>query len=101
MKFKKGDKVKVVYGKDNGREGVIDRTYRKLDKVIIPGINVYKKHIKKTEQTPQGGVVELPRPIDASKVMLICPKCSKMTRIGYEIKNNKKYRVCRKCDNRI
>ncbi|MEI6532254.1 MAG: 50S ribosomal protein L24 [Candidatus Roizmanbacteria bacterium] len=70
MKLKKGDKVTIITGKDKGRDGVIDRVYKKSRKVLIQGINIYKKHVKKSEQMPQGGVVELPRPILACKVKL-------------------------------
>ena len=101
MKLKKGDKVKVIAGRDKGREGSIERVYGKQNKALITGINIYKKHIKKSEKMPQGGVVELPRSIDVSKVALICPKCGKATRIGYKYENDKKIRICRKCDNKI
>ena len=101
MKVRKGDKVKVIYGKDKGREGVVEKVYRKARRVLIPGINLYKKHVKKSEQFPQGGVVEIPRPLDVSKVMLICPKCKKTTRVGYKVVDNKKFRVCKKCKSTI
>ena len=97
MKIIKADKVKIIYGKDKGREGKIDRVYKKQNKVLIEGINIYKKHIKKSEQTPQGGVVEVPRPLDASKVAVICPKCSKPTRIAIKREKGKKLRICKKC----
>ena len=101
MRIKKGDKVKVIAGRDEGREGVIERINEKSNKVVIPQVNIYKKHIKKNEQMPQGGVVEIPRPLDVSKVMLICPKCGKATRTGYEIKGDKKSRICKKCKSQI
>ncbi len=101
MKIKKNDTVKIIAGKDKGRQGKIEKVYKKSGKVLIPGINIYKKHIKKSEQTPQGGVVELPRPINVAKVMLVCPICKKTTRIGYVIERNKKYRVCKKCKSKI
>lgn len=101
MKIKKGDKVKVITGKDKGREGTVERVYEKSEKVVIPQINIYKKHVRKNEQMPQGGVVELPRPLNAAKVMIICPKCSKITRVGYQIKGDKKVRVCKKCQSVI
>jgi len=97
MKIIKADKVKIIYGKDKGREGKVDRVYKKQNKVLIEGINIYKKHIKKSEQTPQGGVVEVPRPLDASKVAVICPKCSKPTRISIKREKGKKLRICKKC----
>lgn len=101
MKIKKGDKIKIIAGKDTGREGIVERAYKKAGVVIVPGINLYKRHIKKNEKMPQGGVVEIPRAINVSKIMLICPKCSKTTRVSYEIKRNKKSRICRKCKSEI
>lgn len=101
MRLKKGDKVKITTGKDKGREGVVERVYPKSGKVLIPTINIYKKHIKKNEKMPQGGVVELPRPILSSKVIFLCPKCAKMTRIGYRFEKDNKYRICQKCESKI
>ena len=101
MKIKKGDKVKIIAGKDKGRDGVVERVYSKRNTLLIPKINQYKRHIKKSEKVPQGGVVDIPRPIDASKVMLICPKCTKTTRISYIVEKNKKHRVCKKCKSKI
>lgn len=101
MKIKKGDKIKVIAGKDRGREGTIQTVYKNQSKVLINGINIYKKHIKKNEKMPQGGVVELPRALDISKVMLVCPSCGKITRVGYKMSENKKIRICRKCKSKI
>ncbi len=101
MKIKKGDKVKVIAGKDKGREGVVERIYTKANTLVIPGINLYKKHIKKNEKMPQGGVVEIPRPLNAAKVMLICAKCGKPSRVGYKIEKNKKNRVCKRCESKL
>jgi large subunit ribosomal protein L24 len=97
MKIKKGDKVKIIYGKDKGRNGVVERVYKKQNTVIIPGINVYKRHIKKNEKMPKGGIVDIPRAIDISKVMLICPKCKKITRVGFNIEGKRKLRICKRC----
>jgi large subunit ribosomal protein L24 len=101
MKIKKGDKVKIISGKDKGREGQIAKVFTKSNKIMIPGLNIYRKHIKKNEQMPKGGVVELPRPINVSKIMLICPKCAKATRVGYQIEGKKKFRICKKCESKI
>lgn len=101
MKLKKGDKVKIIAGKDKGRDGTIEKTYSKVNKVIIPGVNIYKKHIKKNEKMPQGGVVDLPRPIDVSKIMFICPKCGKESRLGYVVEKGKKNRVCKNCESKV
>ena len=101
MKLKKGDKVKIIAGKDKGRDGVIDKVYSKMNKVVINGVNIYKKHIKKNEKMPQGGVVDLPRPLDISKVIFICPKCGKNSKLGFSIENGKKSRICKSCDSKI
>lgn len=97
MKIKKGDKIKVMAGKDKGRGGKVERVYLKQNKILVPGVNLYKRHIKKSDQAPQGGVVEVPRPLDIAKIALICPKCGKVTRVGYISEKGKKLRVCKKC----
>ncbi|MBI2051526.1 50S ribosomal protein L24 [Candidatus Roizmanbacteria bacterium] len=101
MRIRKGDKVRVITGKDRGREGVVERVYAKQQRIFLPGINLFKKHIKKSEQTPQGGVVELPRPVPVSNVMLICPKCKKTTRVAYRVESGKKFRMCKRCKSKI
>jgi large subunit ribosomal protein L24 len=101
MKLKKGDKVKVIAGKDKGREGVIERIYTNADKVLVTGVNMYKKHVRKNEQMPQGGVVDVPRPMDTAKVMYVCPKCGKASKLGYTVENGKKSRICKNCESKV
>lgn len=101
MKLKKGDKIKVMVGKDSDREGTIDRVYTGSNSVLILGINQFKKHMKKSEKMPQGGLVEVPRPLNVAKVMLVCPKCNKPTRVGYRLEKDKKVRFCKKCESSI
>ena len=101
MKFKKGDLVRVTAGKDKGREGKIDRVYATQRKVLVPDLNVYKKHVKKNEQAPQGGLVEIARPLAVGKIALVSPKCKKVTRIGYVLEGKTKSRICRKCKAKI
>jgi len=97
MRLKKGDKVKVIKGKDRGREGKIEKVYAKQAKVLVSQINLYKKHVKKSQQFTEGGVVSVSRPIAVSKVMFICPKCKKISRIGYRLVEGKKVRICKHC----
>jgi len=97
MKIRKGDKVKIMAGKDRGKDGVVDRVYAKQEKILIQGMNLIKRHVKKNQELPQGGIVDIPKPIRVSSVMLICPKCSKPTRVGFKLDKNKKVRSCRKC----
>ncbi len=101
MKIKKGDKVKITAGKDRGRDGKVVRVYSKQNKVLVEGVNLYKRHVKKSEQAPQGGVLDIPRPLDVAKVALVCPKCGKTTRIGYTVEKGKKLRVCKKCKSKF
>ncbi len=98
MKLKLKDKVTVISGKDKGQTSEIEKVYPKSGKVTVKGLNVYKKHVKKSESFPQGGVVPLSRPLHAGKVMLVCPHCKEKTRIGYTTDSKgRKFRMCRKC----
>ena len=91
----------MTVGKDKGSSGVVEKVYKNANKVIVTGMNLYKKHVKKNEKMPQGGIVDLPRAIDVSKLTFICPKCGKIARLGFKIEKNKKYRICKKCDSKI
>jgi large subunit ribosomal protein L24 len=98
LKLKVGDTVKVVAGKDKGKEANIEKIFPKTGKVGLPGINLYKRHVKaQVSLDGKGGIYEIPRPMSVAKVALICPNCKKITRVGFEVKDGKKVRVCRKC----
>lgn len=97
MKIKKNDKVTVQTGKDRGKQGVVEKVYPKQNTVLVTGLNVFKKHVRKSEQMPKGGIVEVPRPLDVSKVGLVCPSCKKTVKVGYKIEGDKKSRICKKC----
>lgn len=101
MKLKIGDTVKITIGKDKGREGKIEKIFPKKGTVLIPGINMYKKHVKGTGGQVKGGIYDLPRPLAVSKVALICPKCKKVTRIGLKFVGSEKVRICKKCKRQI
>ncbi|MBL7036401.1 50S ribosomal protein L24 [Candidatus Microgenomates bacterium] len=100
MKLKKGDKVKITAGKDRGKEGKIENVLPKEKKVIVPEVNLYKKHVK-GQQGQKGGMFDLPRPLSVAKIALICPKCKKQTRIGIRLVKNEKVRICKKCNKEI
>jgi len=100
LKLKIGDNVKVTTGKDKGREGKIEKVIPKKNAVIIAGVNMYKRHVK-GQQGQKGGIYDLPRPLNIAKVALICPNCKKVTRVGFRIEKNTKFRVCRKCGKQI
>lgn len=96
MKLKQGDKIVVTVGKDKGREGKIDSILGKKEKVLVPGINMFKKHMRKTEKS-EGGIIEFTRSLPIANVALVCPECGKPTRVGYTLVEKKKERMCKKC----
>jgi large subunit ribosomal protein L24 len=97
MKFKKGDEIQITGGKDRGKKGKIDKVMPQLDTVLVPGLNMYKRHMKKRDEKNQGGIIDFPRPIPVGRIALICPKCKKLTRAGYSGNGKDKNRICRKC----
>ena len=101
MKIKKGDKVKVLQGKDSGQTGKVERVFCKENKVLVEGVNVYKKHQKPRGEGQTGGIVSLSRPLLVSKVALICPKCNQTTRVGSQTDKKEKFRICKKCKAQI
>ena len=100
MKIKKGDKVKIMLGKDRGKEGTVEYVKGKEGKVFVGGANIYKRHVRKMNDVA-GGIIDLPKPMDISNVSLICPNCKKVTRVGYKMVGTEKMRVCKKCKKEI
>lgn len=100
MKIKKGDKVKIILGKDRGKEGKVAFVLAKAGKVFVEGANLYKRHVKK-QGTVEGGIIDIPKPVNISNVVLICPGCSKATRVGFKMAGSDKIRVCKKCKKEI
>ncbi|GAA0597069.1 50S ribosomal protein L24 [Virgibacillus siamensis] len=96
MHVKKGDKVKVISGKDRGKQGTILEAYPKKERVLVEGINMTKKHAKPSQDNPQGGILNQEAPIHVSNVMLIDPKSGEPTRVGYQAKDGKKVRIAKK-----
>ena len=101
MKIRKGDTVQVLSGSDKGKTGEVLEVIPKTEKVIVKGINVRKKHVKPRKQGDEGGILSIECAIHSSKVNVVCPKCGKATKIGYEIEKDEKVRVCRKCKTKI
>lgn len=101
MKIKKGDQIIVTMGKDKGRKGKVDAVDPATATVLVPGINMYKRHEKKKDDKHPGGIVEYARTLPMGKIALVCPKCGKPTRVGYLVVKGEKERICRKCEQRI
>ncbi|MBR5943925.1 MAG: 50S ribosomal protein L24 [Lachnospiraceae bacterium] len=94
MKIKKGDTVKVIAGKDNGKEGKVISVDQKNSKVVVEGINMVTKHLKPSQANQNGGIIQKEAPIDASNVMLMFK--GQPTRVGFKIEKDKKVRVAKK-----
>lgn len=101
MKIKKGDQVIIIAGKDRGKRGKVLEVLPKSGKLIVEGLNLRKKHVKPKKSGEKGQIVELPGFIPSSRVMFVCPKCAKPSRVGYKIAEKNKYRVCKKCSQEI
>ena len=99
-KFKVGDEILVTAGRDKGKNGKIEKVLQKEDRLIVPMVNVYKRHRKVTRNQP-AGIYEIARPIPVANVAIICEKCSKPTRIGFVIESKVKVRICKKCQGRL
>ena len=97
MNIKNNDTVIVLYGKDKGKKGKVQKTLPASDKVLVEGINMATCHVKPRKQGDQGGIIRRESPIYACKVMRVCPKCDKPTRTAYKLVDGKKIRVCKLC----
>lgn len=107
MTIKKGDKVKILAGKDKGKTGKVLQIFPVREKVSVEGLNLLIKHMRPRKQGEKGQRIEFPAPMSISNLILVCPKCSKPSRVGYKtVKSEKtgkkkKYRVCKKCKQTI
>jgi len=103
MNIKKGDTVLIIAGKDRGKQGVVSRALPQINKVIVEGLNIAKKHIRPQGQTRQGGIIEKAMPLQVSNTMLICTECGKPTRVAHDRRpmgtdqKVRSVRVCKKC----
>ena len=97
MNIRKDDKVVVISGKDKGKEGKVLAANPKAGKLVVEGVSVATKHQKPRKQGEEGGIIKVETPIYACKVMVVCPKCGKPTRVAHKLDAGKNVRVCKKC----
>lgn len=107
MRIQKGDKVKVLLGKDRGKEGAVAYVLVGKGRVFVEGANLYKRSLradalkKNSGQDTKGQIIDIPKSLDISNVGLICPSCKKVTRVGYMLGKAGKTRICKKCRKEI
>lgn len=97
-KIQKDDTVKIILGKDVGKTGRVIEVDRKKGKVLVEGLNLVRKTMRKTQQNQNGGIKDIEALINVSNVMVVCPKCKKVTRVGKKLENKKMVRYCKKCN---
>ncbi len=104
MNVRRGDTVMVIAGKDRGKRGTVERvekTKRGLG-VVVPGLNMAKRHMRPRTRSQQAGILDLPVPIHISNVQVVCPRCSKPTRVGHQVlEGGRRVRVCKHCGEQI
>lgn len=99
---KKGDRVEVITGKDRGKRGKVIAVFAEKSKVVVEGVARVKKHVKASQKSPQGGIIDKEMPVHTSNVMLVCPACGEATRSGARHDDEgKKIRVCKSCSEDI
>ena len=101
MKIKKGDTIIVTLGKDKGKKGKVEQVLPGVSAVIVAGINVYKRHMKRRDDKHPGGIIDIVKPIAVAKIALVCPSCGKPTRVGYLVSKTDKMRICKKCGKKL
>ena len=102
MKIRRNDTVKVLAGKDKGKSGKVLKIFPVKNKAIVEGINYIKKHARKTQENPKGGVIQRESAINISNIAIVCTRCNKPTRIGFtELSGGEKTRVCKNCKETI
>ena len=101
LNVKRDDTVVIIAGKDKGKQGKVMVAYPSKERVVVQNANMIIRHTKPRRQGEQGGRIEREGTINVSNVMLICPSCSKPTRIGHAFEGDKKVRVCKKCGKNI
>ena len=100
MKIKKADNVIMLTGKDKGKKGKVLSVYTESDRITVEGLNLLVKNVRPKRQGEKGERVQYARPVNISNVALVCPKCSKPTRVAFKkLEDGKKMRLCKKCKN--
>ena len=97
MKIHKGDNVQIMVGKDAGKRGKVIRVDSGAGKILVQGLNVFKKHQRPKKAGEKGEVVAVSRFLDVSNAMAVCGSCDKATRAGYRFEDGNKTRYCKKC----
>jgi large subunit ribosomal protein L24 len=98
FRIKKGDTVQVMQGKEAGKRGKVLRVLADEERVVVERVNFIKRHVRPSQKTPQGGVIEREASMHISSVRLVCPSCGQPARVGVRMEGRDKVRYCKKCN---
>jgi large subunit ribosomal protein L24 len=98
LRIKKGDTVQVMQGKEAGKRGKVMRVLADEERVVVESVNFIKRHVRPSQKTPQGGVIEREASMHISSVQLVCPGCGQPARVGVRMEGEDKVRYCKKCN---
>jgi len=102
FRIKKNDTVQAIKGKDKGKKGRVLEVFAERGRALVEGVNMVKKHKRKTQQDQQGGIVSIESPIALSNIMLVCKHCNRPSRVGFSVsKDGTKTRVCKACKEQV
>ena len=97
MNIRKNDTIQIIAGKDKGKQGKVLKVFPDKEKVLVHGLNMFKKHKRPTKQNEKGEIISISRPFDVSNAMIVCGSCGKPVRVGYKQEGETKIRYCKKC----
>jgi len=98
VRIKRGDTVEVIQGKERGKRGKVLRVDKEKGRVVVERVNFMKRHVRPTQENPQGGVIEREGGVHISDVQIVCPGCDQIVRVGMRFEKDEKLRYCKKCD---
>ena len=101
MRIVKGDTVQILSGNDKGKKGEVLSVIPKTNKIVVKGVNIRKRHVKPRKQGEEGGIISVECAIHSAKAAVVCPKCGKATKVGYQEEKGEKVRVCKKCGTKL
>ncbi len=99
FRVKRNDQVMVISGKDQGKKGKVLRVFPENSRLTVEGLNLVKKHLRRSQQNPQGAILSREAPLPLDRVMPVCPRCNRAVRVGFKLlSDGTKSRICRRCE---
>jgi large subunit ribosomal protein L24 len=98
MSIRRDDEVEVMAGKDKGKRGKVTRVFPERNRIVVDGVNLVKRHLRRQPNSLQAGIIDMPAPISRANLMVVCPSCHQPSRVGHTILGDGTHvRVCKRC----